>query len=114
VDPTTAGSTTTTTLLAASDFGVYRSTDSGTTWTPVLNGIATDILFDPSNSSVVYATLGNIFGSASNGVYKSTNKGISWTKLAGGFPTVSVPRINLPIAASAATTLYASVQNSST
>ncbi len=60
VGPTTAGSTSATTLLAASDFGVYRSTDSGTTWTHVLPGIATDILFDPSNSQTVYAALGNV------------------------------------------------------
>jgi hypothetical protein len=113
IQSSTAGSTTTTTLLVASDFGVYRSTDSGSTWTQVLTGTATDILFDPTNSSIAYVALGIPGGSASNGVYKSTNAGNSWTKLSGGFPTSNVGRINLAIAASAPSTLYASVQNTS-
>jgi len=113
VDPLTAGSTTSTTLYVTSDLGVYRSLDSGQSWTPtpLLAGVATDLVMDPSNPTVLYASLGNPFADARNGVYKSSNGGASWTKLTGGFPTGEVGRVNLAISASSPTTLYASVQN---
>src|ERR1044071_922754 len=63
INPATAGSTTTTTLLAATTFGLYRSTDSGATWNQVLGGTATDVLIDPGNTSIVYAALGATNGS---------------------------------------------------
>jgi photosystem II stability/assembly factor-like uncharacterized protein len=106
--------TTTSTLLVASDFGLYRSTDGGTNFTLVQAGVATDIVIDPGNPSTMYAAIGNIFGAAANGVYKSTDTGATWSKLAGGFPTVNVGRINLAIAASAPSTVFAAVQDSST
>jgi photosystem II stability/assembly factor-like uncharacterized protein len=106
--------TSTTTLMVASDFGLFRSTNGGASFTNVLNGVATGIEIDPSNPSVMYAALGDIFGAAANGVYKSTDGGATFpTKLAGGFPTANVGRVSLDIAASAPATLYAAVQNSS-
>ena len=114
IDPTTAGSTTATTVLATADSGVYRSTNSGASWSNVLSGTATDAVRNPSAPATVYAALGNIFGDPRNGVYKSTDGGQSWTQLGGGLPTSNVGRINLAIAASAPATLYAAIQNSST
>jgi photosystem II stability/assembly factor-like uncharacterized protein len=113
IDPVTAGSTTSTTLLVSANSGVYRSTNSGATWTNVLAGTASDIVRNPSTPATVYAALGNIFGAASNGLYKSIDGGQTWTPLSGGFPTANVGRINLGIAASSPGTLYASVQNTS-
>ena len=104
--------TTTSTLLVASSLGLYRSTDSGSTFTRVLAGTATDVVIDPANPSTMYAALGNIFGNAADGVYKSTDAGATWTLLGGGLPTSSVGRISLAIAASSSSTLYAAVQNS--
>src|SRR5438445_6127882 len=90
VDPVTAGSTTSTTVHVASSLGVYRSLDSGTTWTQVLAGVATDLVLDPSNPAVLYAAIGSTGGGTANGTYKSTNGGASYSKLAGGFPTSGV------------------------
>jgi photosystem II stability/assembly factor-like uncharacterized protein len=113
IDPVTAGSTTTTTLLVSADTGVYRSTNSGAIWTNVLAGTATDLVRDPSTPATIYAALGNTGGAVNNGVYKSTDGGQTWTQLSGGFPTANVGRINIGIAASSPQTVYASVQNSS-
>lgn len=110
IDPATAGSLTTTRVFAATSFGLYRSLNSGSTWTQVLASTpVTDLVVDPSNSSILYASVGNIFGSVNNGVYKSINGGTSWTKLAGGFPTASVGRINIAVASPGI--LFAAVQN---
>ena len=97
VDPTTAGSLTTTKIYVASSLGVYRSTDSGATW----NGLAiscnassaTDLVVDSTTPANVYAAFGNKTGTPPNGdflcngVYKSTNGGDSWSRLAswGGY-----------------------------
>ena len=106
--------TTTSTLLVATSFGLYRSTNSGSTYTQVLAGTATDVVIDPVTTSTMYAALGNIFGSVSNGVYISTDTGATWNPLSGGLPTSNVGRIGLAAAASAGGTVYATVQNSST
>ena len=106
--------TITSTLLVASNFGLYRSTDSGSTYSQVLSGTATDVVIDPVNPNTMYAALGNIFGSGSNGVYMSTNAGATWAPLGGGLPTSNVGRIGLAVAASASGTVYATVQNVST
>src|SRR5262245_64570361 len=114
IDPLTAGSTTTTKVFAATSFGLYRSTNSGSSWTQVVSSApVTDLVIDPSNANTFYAAVGNIFGGANNGVYKSTDAGSTWIKLAGGLPTTNVGRINLAVTSAAPGTVYASVQNTS-
>ena len=100
--------------------GVFRSTDGGRSFQKVLYKdqytSANDVKIDPSNPSVVYATLwqqqqsfieGGSFGGASGGVYKSIDGGSTWTQLTDGLPTVL--QANLAIAASDPKTLYATV-----
>jgi len=96
--------------------GIYRTLNGGTTWTPVAGmtgATGSAIVFDPTNAGVVYAALGESFGSAGNGVYRSTNDGATWTKLTGSganlFPTTNVGRIDIDLARSNVTTLYAAV-----
>src|SRR5229473_1576921 len=96
--------------------GIYRTTNGGTSWAPVAGmtgATGSAIVFDPTNAGVVYAALGQPFGSAGNGVYRSTNDGATWTKLTGSganlFPTANVGRIDIDLARSTVTTLYAAV-----
>ncbi|HUN64743.1 MAG TPA: T9SS type A sorting domain-containing protein [Bacteroidota bacterium] len=65
------------TLLAGTNAGVFRSTDSGATWQAAgLSSVAIDAL-----ASVPSGTGGVIVmaGSAANGVFVSTDEGSSWT-----------------------------------
>lgn len=101
VKASTAGSTTATTVFAASNFGLYQSTNSGDTWTQLLSGTVTDLVIDPSDDDVMYA---GAFG----GIFKSMDGGTTWSQLAGGLPT-GMDRVNLAIAASATQTVYAAL-----
>ena len=62
-------------LAASSEFGVFRSTDAGTTWSHSNTGLLTSKLhqlhFAPSNPNVVYL-------SSHNGIYRSDDSGQSW------------------------------------
>jgi len=96
--------------------GVYRSVDSGETWstTPVLPGAAAiDIAFDASGA-VAYASLGYYNGAPANGVYVSFDAGETWTAVNGTPPAelpsgIAVGRLALALdpTDSAAQTLYA-------
>jgi hypothetical protein len=104
------------TLMVASDFGLFRSIDGGSSFgaAPVLAGTVTDLVIDPVTPTTMYAAIGNIFGDNSNGVYKSTQGGVagSWLRISTGFPRfpiAPVGRIALAIAPSAPVTVYAAV-----
>ncbi|MDE2795462.1 MAG: hypothetical protein OXL34_11640 [Gemmatimonadota bacterium] len=104
IDRETAGSATSTTVLAASTFGLFRSTNSGASWNLVLDGTATDLVVHPTDPSIMYAALHGA------GVYRSTNTGASWTHASAGMNLDIARRINLAIAPSEPQTLYASFQ----
>lgn len=73
----------------ASTGGIFRTLDAGETWTPIADDFdylsIADIVFDPTDSDVMYAATGdpNISGMPhpGNGIYKSTDGGNSWTHL---------------------------------
>ena len=82
--------------------GVYRSLDGGVSWTLLGGGLpataASDLWMDPTNASVLYAAIGDIFGTPENGIYKSVTGGDTWTKLSGGtLPAADNGRISLAI-----------------
>jgi GEVED domain/Bacterial Ig domain/Secretion system C-terminal sorting domain len=64
--------------------GLWKSTDSGGSWTPISDAIAvlgaTDVAFDPTNASIMYLATGDgDAGDASTtGIYKSTDGGATW------------------------------------
>jgi photosystem II stability/assembly factor-like uncharacterized protein len=66
---------------------VIKTTDFGTTWTNISNGLpaitANDVFVDPLNNNHIY--VGNDFG-----VYWTYNGGTNWKKLANQFPFVPV------------------------
>lgn len=72
------------------NFGVYRSSDSGQTWSPANAGMETSaiaaIVVDPSNAAVVYAFT-ETAASAGTVAMKSTDGGNTWAT----WPMVAVP-----------------------
>jgi len=98
--------------------GVFRSTDGGRTFAKVLfkddYTSANEVLLDPRNPIVIYATLwsqqqsfieGQGFGNAGMGIFKSSDGGTTWTQLGEGLPPVL--QANIAIAPSDPNILYA-------
>ncbi len=73
-------------LIAATNSGVFKSTNSGLNWTRTsTTANYTDVEFHPYNPNIVYA--------ASNGfLYKSINAGSSFSQVTTGLPTSGVQR----------------------
>ena len=75
--------------------GIFKSTDGGTTWTPLTDGlppvIEANLAIAPSNPKTVYAMVAGAsraapaqgFGSGTIGFYKSTDAGAHWTLMTG-------------------------------
>ncbi len=95
--------------------GVFKTTDGGRTWTRSLylddRTGAIDVVMDPSNHNVVYASMWEIETGPASGIYRSTNAGRTWTKLGGGLPTGLIGRSNIDIAPSRPATVYAYLDN---
>src|SRR5258708_16390574 len=92
VDPTNAN----TLYAVAPRVGIFKSTDGGTTWNPINNGLVNpqyhpyyDIAIDPVNPSVLYVVSR---GTATNdpqylpGVFRSTDAGANWTNISANVP----------------------------
>ena len=101
--------------------GIYRSTDGGQTFDKVLykdeNIGAGDVKIDPSDPSIVYATLWEAregpwengeFSGTNGGVFKSTDGGKNWHPLAGELPN-GIVQAYVAIARSDPKRLFASV-----
>ncbi|WP_338732070.1 T9SS type A sorting domain-containing protein [Mangrovimonas cancribranchiae] len=70
-------------LWVATNSGVYKSLDAGTTWTNTLSGNIKDIKLKPGDPSTIYAVSSSVF-------YKSTNGGDSFSSVIGqGLPFTS-------------------------
>ena len=81
VDPSNSN----TIYLGAPAGGIWKTTDNGTTWTPLTDELpqigVSGIAVDYSNSNVIYIATGDkdAGDSYSVGVYKSINGGITWS-----------------------------------
>jgi len=109
VDQASAGSAGTSVVIAATNSGVWRSTDSGQSWTLVLPGYATGLVQDPVSTNLWYAAI--TFTNGVRGIYKSGTNGLTWASATVGFPATNIGRIALAIAPSSPSTLYAAVQD---
>ena len=77
-------------FVAGADGGVWRSTDGGSTWTPLTDDMPTTAIgalaIDPVNENVIYAGTGEAnYANHSRyglGLYKSTDGGDTWQVLA--------------------------------
>ena len=81
------------------DIGLFKSTNSGTTWTriPQVGGNCWTTAIDNSTNPVtVYAGTGNWSGSTTNGkIFKSTDNGSSWSAITSGLSDSRVRSISI-------------------
>lgn len=104
------------------DRGVYKTTDGGKTWKPVLKGDAdtgaNDLVMSAVDPNIVWASTyqrrrlqccmnGGGPGSA---VHKSTDGGETWTKVANGLPTVDLGRIAIDMYSKSTNVVYVLVE----
>jgi PKD repeat protein len=69
-------------IIIATNGGIYRTTNSGLTWTFIISGNYTDIVMHPNNPNLIYATRNGLF-------FRSTNNGQSFVQITAGLPTGS-------------------------
>lgn len=82
--------------------GIYKTTDGGKSWERTLfvneNAGASDLMIDPKNPKILFASIWErerrawnfVEGGAGSGIYKSTDGGSNWSRLntpKSGFPT---------------------------
>jgi photosystem II stability/assembly factor-like uncharacterized protein len=104
--------------------GVYRTTDGGVTWQRVLHKDsktgAIDVVFDPSNSSTLFASLWEVYrtpwslnsGGPGSGLYRSADGGTTWTRLEGhGLPSGIMGRIGVSVSGADSNRVYAMVES---
>jgi photosystem II stability/assembly factor-like uncharacterized protein len=103
--------------------GLYKSSDGGKSWTKIKyidehTGF-TDVVFDPSNTSVLYAAsyqrlrTGCCFngGGPGSALWKSIDAGKSWTKLTGpGLPAGHYGRLAIDVSRSHPNVVYAQIE----
>ena len=85
--PTPAPAAPPTTIYAAGNQGVFKSTDGGNTWTGISSfNLADSIAIDPQNVNTIYVGV-------SGGIYKTNDGGGHWNKLTNGFNSSNVSSI---------------------
>jgi photosystem II stability/assembly factor-like uncharacterized protein len=104
--------------------GVFRTTDGGVTWQKVLykdnKTGAIAIVFDPSNSSTLFAAMWEVYrtpwnlnsGGLGSGLYKSIDGGSTWTRLEGhGLPSGIMGRIGISVSGANSNRVYALIES---
>jgi photosystem II stability/assembly factor-like uncharacterized protein len=107
---------------ANAERGIYRSTNGGQSFEKVLgkdeNTGAWDVLFDPTNAQIAYASLWEArefawengkFDGTGGGIYKSTDGGKTWNQLQKGLPN-GITQASLAVAPSNPKRLFAAVR----
>jgi photosystem II stability/assembly factor-like uncharacterized protein len=103
--------------------GVFKTIDAGKTWKLVLkvdeDTGANDLVMDPGNSKVLYASTYQRRrsaccmngGGAGSGIWKSTDAGETWTRMKGnGLPDGPLGRIAIDVYRKRPNILYASIE----
>ncbi len=106
-----------------SERGIFRTADGGKTWQKVLykdeNTGAVEVVFDPRNSSIVYAALWQVrrqpwyfnSGGPGSGLYKSVDGGLTWKQLTGhGLPEGNLGRIGISVSGADSNRVYALIE----
>ena len=111
LDPGYNGTTNKTLYVGGAQGGVWKTTDNGANWTPIMDDQPTmaigAIAIDPTNPSVIYVGTGEANFSGDSyygaGILKTTNGGVTWTQIKGpvspndptifAFVNVVIPKI---------------------
>jgi hypothetical protein len=103
------------TVFAATTDGIYRTQNSGSTWTLIHNIVlANSMALKPGNPDVLYVGSGN-FGSTGAGIYRCTNANAvtpSFTQLTTGLPAGITGKIEISVTPINVDAIYASIGNS--
>jgi len=102
--------------------GVFKSSDGGETWENILyinakTGCA-DLLMDPRNPSVLYASMWEFrrtawsfdSGGENSALYKSEDGGKTWNKIHNGFPDGKLGRMGIALAPSNPDIVYTVIE----
>lgn len=92
-------------LLAATNAGIYRTANGGSSWTLVASGTTYDLEFKPAHPNVVYA--------GGTTLRRSNDGGITWVTISNGIPTSGCNRMALAVSAADSNYVYALRSNSS-
>ena len=106
-----------------SERGIFRTRDGGKTWERVLykddHTGAIDVVFDPSNSNILYASLWQVMrtpysldsGGPGSGLYKSSDGGTTWKRLeSNGLPEGIMGRIGVSVSGGDSNRIYALIE----
>jgi photosystem II stability/assembly factor-like uncharacterized protein len=107
---------------AGGERGIFKTTDGGKSWKQTLkvddDTGANEVVMDPSDSQIVYATMYQrrrtacCFngGGPGSGIFKSTDGGETWTKLKGGVLDGPLGRIAIDVYRNRPNVLYALIE----
>lgn len=89
------------TLIAATNVGIYKTTNGGGSWDFKQEGFFSDIEVNPSNPSIWYGA------DSTKGIYKSKNHGETWDNLTNGLPPSGFIRCEIALSVKSPDILYA-------
>jgi photosystem II stability/assembly factor-like uncharacterized protein len=107
----------------SSERGIYKTSDGGKNWEKIFFVNETtgcsDLIMDPKNSSVLYASFWEFrrtaysfnSGGENSALYKSTDGGKTWNKIHTGFPSGKLGRIAIALAPSNSSILYSVLES---
>lgn len=105
------GSVSNTVVIGATNVGVFRSPDGGSTWSFVLTGATASLAAHPTKPGIMYAGNSDNFTASRRGVYKSTDNGVTWASLPTmpGTTADQIERIEVAVTPAAPELVYAAV-----
>jgi photosystem II stability/assembly factor-like uncharacterized protein len=111
VDPSTAGSASSTVMLFTyGGGGIYQSPNSGQTWAQTLTfGYVTSIVAMPGATGVLFAGVADYATTTSTraGLYRSQDNGLSWTQMqSGSIDYTSAGRLQLAVSPARPNTVW--------